>query len=325
MENLSKEERGLYDELNLLRSNPGELEEKFSIVGKALDRIPTKKKEGRELQDLAKKLKTLDQLPPFEVSPGLCLACKDILHHISEIGKYNHEQSDESDLKNHVRAYTKKFTHLFEIIDHGTIENVLARIMIQENDPKRTYKKAVFQDTYKFVGIASAEIDEELTSVIILADYVEEGTGQREYNPKDYPEIKEAFDLFDFNNIEKIDAKETKKAMIDLGFHIKNPEIFNIIDRLDIEENRLGVDFNTLMDEVMNTVGDDQTKEGLYKIFSLYKDPSEVITLGGLKNITRDLEDKDLTWELERLMKIAKTNNFITFEDFYRVLKPEEA
>lgn len=46
-------------------------------------------------------------------------------------------------------------------------------------------------------------------------------------------EIKEAFDLFDTDGSEKIDAKELKVAMRALGFEPKNEEIKKMISDID--------------------------------------------------------------------------------------------
>ena len=41
--------------------------------------------------------------------------------------------------------------------------------------------------------------------------------------------IKQAFDLFDINDTEKIDPKEFKSAMQSIGFDSKNPTIYQLI------------------------------------------------------------------------------------------------
>ena len=290
MINLTQHETDVLHQLNQLRENPSSFKDNFHLVAKALSRIPKKKAESRELDEVAKNLTSQNPIKALKLSPGLCLAAKDILNHMNETGKNYHIKLEDDDLKEHVRAYTKKFSKVFEIIDFGSVENILARSMISENDPQRTYKKAIFEDHYNFCGLASSENEEELTTIIIIADYIEEGVGSRTYNAEQFPEIKEAFDLFDINKIGKIDPQETKKAMRDLGFHIKNPMIYAVMDALDTPENFLGVNFDELMDEIINAVGDEVTKDGLYRIFCLYKESNrDIITLGGLKNIINDI------------------------------------
>jgi Ca2+-binding EF-hand superfamily protein len=113
--------------------------------------------------------------------------------------------------------------------------------------------------------------------------------------------------------------------MEDLSFHIRSPVVYGIMDTLDTKENEFGVTFDMLVDEIMKNVEDDLSKEGLKRIFDLYKDSSNVITIGGLKNITSELKEQDLNDELERLNLIARTNgNYVTFEDFYSAFGPKE-
>ena len=323
MINLSEHDNELITQINELRTNPSSFKDSFTLVSKALSRIPKKKKEAKELEDVANSLTDIKPLEGFKLSPGLCLAATDIINHMKKLGKLNHIKLDEYDLKEHIRAYTRKSNKVFQIIDIGGSENILARSMISENDLNRTNKKALFDTDFQYCGLSSHEVEDEITTVIILADYIEEGNLARTYNPEDYPEIKEAFDLFDINEIGKIDAKEAKKVMENLGFHIKNPMIYAIMNALDIPENYLGVTFDALMDEITSAVGDEMTKDGLYRIFCLYKDSTNVITLGGLKQMTIELDEKDLTHEIELLSEQARTNgNYITFDDFYRILAP---
>ena len=57
--------------------------------------------------------------------------------------------------------------------------------------------------------------------------------GRTELTEEQRQEIKEAFDLFDTDGSEKIDAKELKVAMRALGFEPKNEEIKKMIADID--------------------------------------------------------------------------------------------
>lgn len=58
-------------------------------------------------------------------------------------------------------------------------------------------------------------------------------SGRAELTEEQKQEIKEAFDLFDTDGSEKIDAKELKVAMRALGFEPKKEEIKKMISDID--------------------------------------------------------------------------------------------
>ena len=141
---LNEHENEVYHQINQLRNNPSALVDNFTLVSKALSRIPKKKKESKELLEVANSLSNLESIDELKLSPSLCMASKDILNHLKKGSERAlHIKLEEEDLKEHVRNYAKKFNKVFQIIDIGSIENMLARSMISENDVKRTYKKAL--------------------------------------------------------------------------------------------------------------------------------------------------------------------------------------
>lgn len=320
---LTSEEVKVLEDFNKFRAAPIQFEPLFSLVSKAYANIP-RKKESTELNDVIKGLSKIPQLKEFSLSPGLCKVAKAETKKILNAPLHNIVKLDKEELIASCKLHVNGFTEVIQILDQGSIDNILARCMVHDNDPQRTYKKALTGQNFTHIGLSIVEVEGEQTSIIILANNISEG---RKFDPKDYPEIKEAFDLFDTNGFGKIDIKETKKAMLDLAFHIKSPVIYAAIDSLDTEENYLGVDFDTLMLALVNNFNDDSTKDGLYKIFCLYRDNThdDIISLNGLKSLLRDLEEAELLKELEAAEKMAKAGNkVLTFEDFHKLFLPTE-
>lgn len=315
---LTVEEIQIFEDLNNFRADPSQFEPLFSLASKAFAKI-SRKKEANELNDIVKGLSKLASLKGFIVSPGLCKVAKTETKKILNSPDNNITKLDKEELIASCKLYVNGFTQVIQIIDQGPIDNIVARCMVHDNDPSRTYKKALLNSNYTYIGLSIIEVEGEMTSILILSNNISEG---RKFSPEDYPEIKEAFDLFDVNGIGKIDISETKKAMLDLAFHIKSPVIYSVIESLDTEENYLGLDFDTLMLSLINNFSDESSKDGLYKIFCLYRDNNhdDLITVSGIKALLKDLEENELLKELEVVQRMGNAENkALTFDDFQRV------
>lgn len=138
-------------------------------------------------------------------------------------------------------------------------------------------------------------------------------------------EIKQAFDLFDTNQVGKIDPKELKAAMQSLGFDNKNPTIFQLISELDTAESvkNGGIDFETFVEAINNKLGDKNSREGLQRIFDLFIDDpnSNTVTLQSLRKIAKELGEQMSDDELRDMLERASGNGSeLTFEEFYDIM-----
>ena len=118
--------------------------------------------------------------------------------------------------------------------------------------------------------------------------------------------IREAFELFD-NGSGKVDPKEIKSTMISLGYDKKNPVVFQLISDLDTIDNakKGGVDFNYFMESVNYKLGDSSSKDGIKRIFELFKeDPyQDTISFNNVKRIAKDLGENANFEELRDMIK----------------------
>jgi len=328
LNDLNDNEKDIFAQLNKIRTEPDSYKDNFNLIAKGLDRISTKRKVANELKTFAKSLKGYYNVKDVELSQGLNSAAQEIATQMSKKGLSYYDTINKSDFKKLCRAYVGGFSMVEVFNDIGDLDHLFARAVIASNDPERKNINNIFDKKMKYCGIASTIIDEEPASIIILADNITEGASKNEYNPKEYSEFKEAFDLFDYNKRERVDFEDIKKRLLDLGFYHKSPIVFEIIDELEKNGETFGSDFNSFMEVIFSKLNASNS-QGLYEIFRLYKDYSEQdeISLRNLKKMAADLGEKEMFEQVCELIKLAKTDGITMsceeFNSFY--FPPEES
>ena len=135
--------------------------------------------------------------------------------------------------------------------------------------------------------------------------------------------IKDTFDLLDTQGTEHFYPKDFVSLMESNGIHEKEPFIYSIIKELDTEEVETnGISFDTLINVINDKLGHKKDKEGIKKIFDLFKDEkSDTINLLALKKAGNKYGQK-MTNEQYKLLieKASKNGNEITFDDFYKIM-----
>jgi len=136
-------------------------------------------------------------------------------------------------------------------------------------------------------------------------------------------EIKEAFDLFDTDGSEKIDAKELKVAMRALGFEPKKEEIKKMIS--DIDKDGSGtIDFNEFLEMMTGKMSDRASKEEILKAFRLFDDDETgKITLKNLRRVAKEIGENMSDEELQEMIEEADLDGDgeIDQEEFLRIMK----
>jgi Ca2+-binding EF-hand superfamily protein len=135
-------------------------------------------------------------------------------------------------------------------------------------------------------------------------------------------ELKEAFNLFDAENLGKIGTKHLVSTMKSLGFDTKSPLVFNMITELDNDKYENGITFDQFISEISAKLGDRSTKEGLMRLFKLFdSDNSGSINPQNLKKVVKELGDSMTNDEIKDLIEHASSNGeCITFDDFYQIM-----
>lgn len=136
-------------------------------------------------------------------------------------------------------------------------------------------------------------------------------------------EIKEAFDLFDTDGSEKIDAKELKVAMRALGFEPKKEEIKKLI--ADIDKDGSGqIDFSEFLEMMTTKMSERDSKEEIIKAFRLFDDDETgKISLKNLRRVAKEIGEAMTEQELMEMIEEADLDGDgeIDQEEFLRIMK----
>lgn len=137
--------------------------------------------------------------------------------------------------------------------------------------------------------------------------------------------IKEAFELFDSNE-GKIDAKEVKEAMVNIGYDEKDPVVYQVVTELDTPRNTNagGASFEDFCQTVNNRLPDKEADEDLRKVFELFVDDpdSETTSLESIKRVADELGENIEEGELNAMLnKASRAGAKLTFEDFVAIMK----
>ena len=137
-------------------------------------------------------------------------------------------------------------------------------------------------------------------------------------------EIKDAFELFDAND-GRINAREIRSAMQNIGFDEMNPGVYEVMTELDNPRNKNlgGATFNDFCQTVNNRIPERETTEDLRKVFNLFLDDPNATTtsLASIKRVADELGENIEEIELSAMLnKASKSGDKLTFEDFVAIM-----
>ena len=141
--------------------------------------------------------------------------------------------------------------------------------------------------------------------------------------PEDTLVVKSCFDCFDPKNTGKINPRELKETMEQLGFAKTNPGIYEIIESMDNKDYANGMTFDQFVTVINTQLVDKETKPGIQRIFDLFADEEnpDNITLNSLKKNAVILNADISPEELKDLLGRASNNgNDINFDEFYEIM-----
>lgn len=311
----------IFKDLTSLRKQPDTWAKKFTTIAKALKR-GKRVKEGDELEQFASTLANKTIMSGVKLSEGLCNAAREELKRLVSAPDYYVKQN-QGELLARCHKYSEKVEGAYEITDHGLLDHFLTRCMVSDNDPDRINRQIIFNPSYKFVGIASCEINDDAdATVVIFAKDVRENV--------DYGEdelLKQAFDLFDIYDTGKLREEELKAAFEALGFDKKHKSVFQVMVNMDINplvKKNDGCDWETFRNTCHALVGDLETNVGLKKLFDLFVDDSQqnVIAHNTMRRVRDELKDElNNDQLLEVIKRAAENGNDIGYEEFCRIMR----
>ena len=136
-------------------------------------------------------------------------------------------------------------------------------------------------------------------------------------------EIKEAFDLFDTDGSNTIDAKELKVAMRALGFEPKKDEVRKMIQECDRDQSGV-IDFPEFLDMMTQKMADRDPRDEMLKAFRLFDDDDTgKISFKNLKRVAKELGENMTDEEIQEMIEEADRDgdNEIGEEEFMRIMK----
>ena len=137
-------------------------------------------------------------------------------------------------------------------------------------------------------------------------------------------DLKEAFELFDAND-GKIDAREIKEGMQNIGFDDHYPTIYQVIHELDNPRNKNagGASFSDFCQAVNYRVPEKESTEELRKVFNLFLDDpnSNTTSLESIKRVADEIGENIEELELNAMLnKASKAGARLTFDDFVAIM-----
>lgn len=320
--------------LNTFRQHPTSITQKMETFKLGLSRLKSRQNSefAKLIDKLAVELQTMSTSDEFELNDDLCECCENHLKKMDPDKPYLKFMMNGKNVKKHIpEAYENEDCVLF--FDDGVDdpEIFLIKILINKDDKSKIGKNLLQDNEYTQVGVAYQPTDEEEGNVVaIFAKNKPEPEPEPEQEPEskqmelpegDLSELKQAFDLFDVQEVGRINPKDTVEAMKAINFNEKNPQLFTIME--DLQEVGDSVDFPTFAWHIVSRITDKKSKDGLKTIFNLYVDDfdDETISLGALKKICRRLKERQAEKEVDMLMSGSSSNMRLNFEEFFEFME----
>jgi centrin-1 len=147
-------------------------------------------------------------------------------------------------------------------------------------------------------------------------------------------QIKEAFDLFDTDGSEKIDAKELKVALRAIGLEPKKDELTRMMNELSGRsesfrpssngEQVQTIDFSEFLSLLTSKMSEREGREAVLKSFQLFdEDENGKIDLDKLRKVANQVGEHLTDAELMEMINEMDRDgdSQIDFEDFQRIMK----
>ena len=141
-------------------------------------------------------------------------------------------------------------------------------------------------------------------------------------------EIQEAFELFDAND-GKLNVREVRDAMLNIGYDEKNPVVYEVMTELDNTrtKNAGGATFSDFCQTVNYRVPEKESIEDLRNVFNLFLDDpnSDSTSLESIKRVADELGENIEEVELNAMLnKASKSGAKLTFDDFVAIMTGKE-
>ena len=289
------------DEMNKFRTRPKSIENILQTFKLGLSRLRARDPFINEIEAFISTLEVLKSMPPLVKNESLCKAAE------SQIELFSR---DEDHYKNY-----RVGKDLKGIIPEQYLSQECALVAESADDPANITIKILLNTQ---IGIADV-VNEQDCYVVLIFGQNEAKLKKAVPLPKgDLSELKQAFDLFDVNQIGEISPKDTIEALEALGFQKRNPQLFKIVQGLNNEDNS-NVDWPTFADYIIGSISDKSSDEGLRVIFELFVDDhvDDTVSLMNLKRIVEELQEEKGIQQVNNLLLLKGASNArLNFQEF---------
>ena len=331
-----KFEKDIFSHLNTFRQNPKSIQHQIEVLRKGISRLKPNDPFLKEIDSFVSTIDKIQKMSPLNLNNTLSQIARE------EAKKYSRNEStynpylSGTQLKEIVPPeYLSQNPGLIADSGADEAETVVAKLLLNRIDKDKKGRKMLCSPEYSQVGIANTEFEGENYYVIIFANkeaakqpQPSAGKGNEKVimsSGNGIEEIKEAFELFNVND-GRINAREIKSAMQNIGFDEQNSNVYEVMTELDNPRNKNagGATFKDFCQTVNNRVPQRETIEDLRRVFNLFLDSpnSKTTTLESIKKVADELGENIDELELGAMLnKASKSSPNLTFEDFIAIMR----
>ena len=331
-----KFEKDIFSHLNTFRQNPKSIQHQIEVLRKGISRLKPNDPFLKEIDSFVSTLDKIQKMSPLNLNHTLSQIARE------EVKKYSRNESTYNPYLNGDQLkgiippeYLSQNPGLIADSGADEAETVVAKLLLNRIDKDKKGRKMLCSPDYSQVGIANTEFEGENYYVIIFANkdaakqpQPSAGKGNEKIimsSGNGIEEIKEAFELFNVND-GRINAREIKSAMQNIGFDEQNSNVYEVMTELDNPRNKNagGATFKDFCQTVNNRVPQRETIEDLRRVFNLFLDNpnSKTTTLESIKKVADELGENIDELELGAMLnKASKSSPNLTFEDFIAIMR----
>ena len=331
-----KFEKDIFSHLNTFRQNPKSIQHQIEVLRKGISRLKPNDPFLKEIDSFVSTLDKIQKMSPLNLNHTLSQIARE------EVKKYSRNESTYNPYLNGDQLkgiippeYLSQNPGLIADSGADEAETVVAKLLLNRIDKDKKGRKMLCSPDYSQVGIANTEFEGENYYVIIFANkeaakqpQPSAGKGNEKVimsSGNGIEEIKEAFELFNVND-GRINAREIKSAMQNIGFDEQNSNVYEVMTELDNPRNKNagGATFKDFCQTVNNRVPQRETIEDLRRVFNLFLDNpnSKTTTLESIKKVADELGENIDELELGAMLnKASKSSPNLTFEDFIAIMR----
>ena len=321
----TKFEMTVIDNLNKFRENPQSIIHSVEVYRKGLSRIKSKDPLLGEIDKYLLVLQKMKPMPKLNLNTELTNIAREQARKFSLNPDYQLYQKG-NELKGILPDYyLTENPSLLADVGADDPNNQIIKLLLNKIDKKKKGRAFITDSFYTQVGIALQIFEEENYIILIFAN------NEKKFIPKierkkisidEMNELKQAFDLFDFENNQTIKINDAIEALKYMNYDTNNPELFKILFELS-QENEI-VSWENFSNHVNSRLTDFNTENGLRTIFNLCIDNpnEETITFETFKRICNEIGENMSDAQMKHIMKNAtQKGDQITFEEFCEYIK----